>query len=438
VQNRGASLRFGVFGIPVEVEAVFFVVIALFGWTGSGEDLLIWVVVAFVSILLHEFGHAVAARLLGSPASVRLYGFGGVTNHNRLTPVRDLAITLAGPFAGLAFGVAAWRWAEMSGASGTAIDTIVWINVGWSLVNLLPILPLDGGNAVSGLIKIVTGRDGESIARRLSIVAAGGLALLAFTNDLIYSGIFALILAGMNVSALRERKEAPLHDRIANGYRALNERDPAQAVDVADEVLAQRPTTSSYVAALLLKAWALTLLGRVEEATAAVDALPPEAHPPHVLRGVLALGSGDADRGLALLVDGYLERTNWPVEVIARYLAEAGQTEALARRLLLLDVPERWNDVATLQTALHYTGRYPDAAAVGAVLFEAGDAATAPMAAYNVACSLARNGDEAGALQWLERAVSAGFADIALIDRDKDLESMRAHPEFVALRRRAS
>lgn len=83
---------------------------------------------------------------------------------------------------------------------------------------------------------------------------------------------------------------------------------------------------------------------------------------------------------------------------------------------------------------LFHSGHFEQAAALGADMFERfGD----PNDAYNVACSLARQGhhDDA-ALDWLSRAVDAGYRDPAHLDADPDLEPLRHHPAYAALRAR--
>ena len=71
----------------------------------SGARLPLWLGILFVSILIHELGHALTARLFGARAWVQLYSFGGLAHPDRPLPKwRAIAMTLAGPFAGFAFG----------------------------------------------------------------------------------------------------------------------------------------------------------------------------------------------------------------------------------------------------------------------------------------------------------------------------------------------
>ncbi|MFY0576842.1 M50 family metallopeptidase [Cystobacter fuscus] len=103
------SWHFNLGRIPVVVEPSFWLITAMFGMIGRIDDwrrVPSWVAVCFVSILIHELGHALMAMSLGCDvAGIRLYGFGGLTYPDRmLSRWRDVAVTAAGPAAGFLFG----------------------------------------------------------------------------------------------------------------------------------------------------------------------------------------------------------------------------------------------------------------------------------------------------------------------------------------------
>src|SRR5512134_1902796 len=171
--------HFVLFGTPVRVEPTFLLVAAYLGFGQRDLGLIVaWVAVMFVGILLHELGHAMAYRFYGSSSAIVLWGFGGLTYGSAgLTPAKHVLVSLAGPLSGLVIlGLPAW-WLAESGlvTDPTALDVldmVVFVNVVWSIVNLLPMLPLDGGNITRDLITIVTKRPGERPARIISIITA--------------------------------------------------------------------------------------------------------------------------------------------------------------------------------------------------------------------------------------------------------------------------
>jgi Zn-dependent protease len=200
-------LRFRLFGVPFEIGPYFWVGSALLGSNvAHGEHALpllaIWVACVTVSIVVHELGHALAARRFGVVPQVTLYGLGGLTSMQcrPLNRSQGILVSLAGPVAGLAF----WQLALLalnhpsflpaSPWVAAALFFLVYINLNWTLFNLLPILPLDGGqvmrNALGPARLVLTRRIGGVVAALLCVYClrisqpylAVFLGLLAFTN----------------------------------------------------------------------------------------------------------------------------------------------------------------------------------------------------------------------------------------------------------------
>jgi Zn-dependent protease len=170
--NGGFDLR--VAGVPVRVMWMFFFVTFLIG-SSFGDPVRIgaWMAVAFVSILVHEMGHAFAYRAFGVEPTVALHGFGGSTFGRSLPVGRDLVVSLAGPVTGLVIGLPALVVANTvpvtSALVANVIAMVVWVNVWWSLVNLLPMLPLDGGNATNAGLSLLFRRDMTHPTRVISV-----------------------------------------------------------------------------------------------------------------------------------------------------------------------------------------------------------------------------------------------------------------------------
>ncbi len=185
------DLNFRLFGFPVRVTPWFWLVTALFGSNlfnvpGIGPLIfLIWVLCVFVSILIHELGHAFAFRLFGSPAVVVLHGMGGVAiGHQMASPVKSIVVSLAGPFAqfvlaGVVFASAFAGWPATNEYTAITYRFLLWINVVWAIINLLPILPLDGGNVCREVLALCRFRNPDAGAAAVSIAVAGLLALTA-------------------------------------------------------------------------------------------------------------------------------------------------------------------------------------------------------------------------------------------------------------------
>ena len=149
---------FTVLGIPVHLSIWFLLIV---GWWsfGSGPAIVgvTWAVTITVSVLVHELGHGLVARHYRLQPSILLHGLGGLTSHARAEHDRhDALIVAAGPAAGLLLGGLVWGLDHAARAFevgavldlpwyGLAVDDLLYINIGWSFVNLLPLWPLDGG-----------------------------------------------------------------------------------------------------------------------------------------------------------------------------------------------------------------------------------------------------------------------------------------------------
>src|SRR5262245_55288098 len=99
-----ARPHFRLFGIPIRVEPFFWVIAVLFGLHYETIPLILtWVFVVFVSILVHELGHALTLKAFDQRSSIVLHGFGGVTTSARNvgTRARSVAVSLAGSMTGL-------------------------------------------------------------------------------------------------------------------------------------------------------------------------------------------------------------------------------------------------------------------------------------------------------------------------------------------------
>jgi stage IV sporulation protein FB len=219
------DLHFRLFGIPVTVIPWFWLAALITGWTPqTGEKpalLVIWVFCFFVSILVHEMGHALTALFFGWPPEVYLYGFGGLAvyrpTHGQAT-AKSVLISFAGPAAGFllfgltflaGIGVVASGWAQTlepvwRERLGDFLWDMTWINLAWGLVNLLPVLPLDGGRIAEALLIRFRPWDGPRLAVTLSVVTAGVVAVAFFLNREYvgtYPAIFFALLAFTNLQS---------------------------------------------------------------------------------------------------------------------------------------------------------------------------------------------------------------------------------------------
>jgi Zn-dependent protease len=239
------DLHFTLFGIPVRIHPFFWIVgvLLIAGEIFDARDLrtallifLPWIVALFLSILVHELGHALVMRAYGFSPWITLYGLGGMASYNpgqtygaRGAGTRgQVLISLAGPGAGFLFAglvVAAvvltghkveiipfggfiplvvLREIVGSAAFTFFLSDILFVSVFWGLLNLMPVYPLDGGQIARELFLHANPRDGIRQSLILSIITGACLAVVgAVTLKSLLATLFFAYLAYMSYMTLQ-------------------------------------------------------------------------------------------------------------------------------------------------------------------------------------------------------------------------------------------
>ncbi|MBN1991874.1 MAG: hypothetical protein JW953_04175 [Anaerolineae bacterium] len=223
------DVKFTIFGIPVRVHPLFWLLTLFLGaYSGNIIQLLIWVIVVFFSILIHELGHSFMMRLYGQDSYIVLHIAGGLTvpvssrRSGRWTNVVDdstqqIFISLAGPLAGFLLAAIVLATVAIMGGQITInwflgiiplpgaflpssswivnamLASLLWVNVFWGLINLMPVFPLDGGNVTRHLFIKVYPWDGVRKSLWLSVVSG---TIVAIVGLVFLRSIFIVFLFG--------------------------------------------------------------------------------------------------------------------------------------------------------------------------------------------------------------------------------------------------
>jgi len=205
---------FSIGDIPVSVSPWYFLLLLFWLQGGDLASGIIWSVGVTVSILVHELGHALVARHYRLGPRILLWGLGGLCFHERADRDRhDALIVVAGPAAGLLLGLIVWIVSMvmppvadpvMAGHVSYTVMILLYINIIWSFVNLLPLWPLDGGQLFRlGLLQFLKPRQAEKITHWVSL----SLLAVALVAGILMKEIFLFALAAFgawrNVQALR-------------------------------------------------------------------------------------------------------------------------------------------------------------------------------------------------------------------------------------------
>jgi len=207
-------IQFRLFGFPVGVQPFFLITAWLIGPRDDLRASVLWIASVFVGVMAHELGHAFAGRKLALDPVITLHGFGGMTSwrgERHLGPGQRIMLSAAGPAVGITIGIAvlvlAPRLVPEAGVMLTRlIHYTVWVNLGWGLLNLAPVLPLDGGHIAASAAEAAFGQRGRTVALVLSLILTGALALWAIWNGEIWMTILAIVLAVSNFQGLSSSK----------------------------------------------------------------------------------------------------------------------------------------------------------------------------------------------------------------------------------------
>jgi Zn-dependent protease len=222
------DIHFRLFGIPIRIHPFFWLVTIVLGVQEDTrlEELLLWTAIVLVSIIVHELGHAFVQRRFGGRPRITLHGLGGLAACDDCDrrPSSQIIISLAGPAAGFVLAAVLLAAVRLSGhdvgvvrddgptfglpllgvviawepfaswLANVAVFQALWVNIGWGLVNLLPIYPLDGGRVARELFTL--GDDPRTGIVRSLCLSVGAAALMALFGLLVWKSIFTAVMFG--------------------------------------------------------------------------------------------------------------------------------------------------------------------------------------------------------------------------------------------------
>ncbi|MEW5739807.1 MAG: site-2 protease family protein [Myxococcota bacterium] len=438
-ETRGWKFSLG--GIPVVLRPEFLIIPVVGAASGTLPEGVAWVAIVLVSVLWHELGHALAMKAFGYAPWIDLHAMGGATHWPqaaRPTPTHRFLVTFAGPAAGLLLGVAVLavraRVPEDAGElTRFAIAQLIWVNIGWSLINLLPVLPWDGGHVLDSGLELVTGAPRPRTVGVVGLVASVGVLAGAAWLESVLLGYFGVM--GLVASWQRfQWKPGPgqgdvgrvVVDHLLAGRTA--EAEALAAASIGGEADEARRTEL-----VELMAWARLFRGDLPGARDAAKAHTRrselltrllEAQSMEELVDRLAAAPMLPMQGHALLVSYWVIRGEHPrlVERCGQWTSAGAATPEV----------QRWA-VQYAAERLFHAGAFEPALAVCTLGFER---LKEPSLGFNAACCLARLGRVDEGLRMLTAAVEAGYSDVASLTTDEDLAALRTLPGFEGVVRR--
>jgi Zn-dependent protease/CBS domain-containing protein len=206
-------------GIQVRIHVTFLLLLGFYAWIyyldggpQAAVDGVVFTLLIFLCVLLHEFGHAFAAKIFGiRTPDITLLPIGGVARLERMpaNPWQELVIAIAGPVVNVVIAIAIFlviggvlplhEFGLIDTASGTLLAKLLFVNVLLVLFNLIPAFPMDGGRVLRALLATqmrhaaatqVAARVGQVIAVLFGVasVTPWGGPMLAFIAVFVFLG----------------------------------------------------------------------------------------------------------------------------------------------------------------------------------------------------------------------------------------------------------
>ena len=258
------SVRVGkLFGIPVSLHiSLLFFLFPLLKDNGLGPVLTLeYILLVIVSILLHELGHAFAARhykLTG--LSIMLHGFGGfATSSGDRNPTQSLVISLAGPAVTFAVGILCltisfltknrFEFDSIGDKQIFIIHTIGTLNILLGFLNLIPSFPFDGGNSLRAILNRsrtdfkstrIVGHIGLVLSPLLIIywlISKNGFIGLSNSGGIKFQEMFQDRKAAKEVQARKKREEERSQAYLSEVKNREKEREEKERLRKMFEVI---------------------------------------------------------------------------------------------------------------------------------------------------------------------------------------------------------
>jgi tetratricopeptide (TPR) repeat protein len=230
----------------------------------------------------------------------------------------------------------------------------------------------------------------------------------------------------------QRRRDVPLRRMLRQAGKALARKDGATAVRLANEALRQARTSATKNSALILLANGQILTGDFDGARHTLDRLRALFGQSDDLEGLLMIRRGEIEQGASFLERSFASHPNaWSGSHLIEASIKLGKFD---RALEVVVHPELKQNAHRLgldiAAAAFEAEQYGAAVRAGSFVFLlVGD----PDVAYNVACAFARENRIEEGIEWLERAIRAGFDNFELLTTDPDIEALRSAPAFQAI-----
>lgn len=216
--------------IPIAIHPFFWILAAFIGWInsqGSFMGMLIWIGIIFVSVLFHEYGHALTSVLFKQKARIQLVALGGVTSFEgpRLKFWQQFLIVFNGPLFGFFLFLGATFLLTIDWSAKPLIYGILKMtqvaNLFWTIINLLPVQPLDGGQLLRIVLEANFGIRGFKASLLIGAIISVLFSFYCFVVQFYLGGALFFLFAFQSFDSWRKSRVATNVDRDEESRKLL-------------------------------------------------------------------------------------------------------------------------------------------------------------------------------------------------------------------------
>ncbi len=246
------SFRLGrIAGIPIQCHVTFVLLVVwialsrglLNGQPGRALGAVALLLLVFACVVLHELGHALAARRYGiRTRDITLLPIGGLARLERMPekPSQELVVALAGPAVNVVIAVGLGLMLPIHDrpfvdllTHGSLLESLLAVNVWMVLFNLIPAFPMDGGRVLRALLAMrlpyARATRVASLAGQFVAVLFGALGVLSHNLLLLFIALFVFLAAGEERTMVETRtaiEGLPVRAAMLTEFHGLDVLDP--------------------------------------------------------------------------------------------------------------------------------------------------------------------------------------------------------------------
>lgn len=439
------GLKFNLFGIPTEIKTSFlFLAVLLYSWVqdfGGAAELTIW---AGIAVLLHELGHAWAYQRFGLTPRIELYMLGGLTFgegkiEKPLTNGQQIIVSLAGPFMSVVMGAVLWGIIQATGGlphyfleAREAEIFPLFFSFGWGILNLIPILPLDGGRVLHHTLAFNPRWNAELIAVVIGLILGGCIIIYTLSTGQIWNSMLVGFIVFSNFQRLQSIRDEGHQPKMENISKLVNNGNWNEALDEIKTLIPELKSARHQKWTYQMAAYIFQTKGDMEGARVFMAEFPEsESHAPE-LKLALLQNDGDGTAAIEYAKKSFALKPTKELGISwVDLLIQTGQYDEVHDVLKLVKSHPFAKEI-TQHAAMYLFEKnaFMESIQISKQRFEAYKLG---QDAYNVACGYARLEEKELAIDWLKKSVGAGYTEWDHMRNDNDLQSLVGLPAFKEL-----